>query len=110
MFVRDPRWEAAQDQSVASAGFAVHLPGLTAEGYRRAQERAQAGDIHAPEIWRLVEAVSALIGHSIDPSTWGDEDLREFTRWVGLVDADEWSGVDEQELTSLLQGEGTSRD
>ncbi|KFG05595.1 hypothetical protein [Streptomyces scabiei] len=91
---------------MAAEGFAVHLPGLTPEVQRRAQEQARAGNIHAPEIWRLVEAMSALIGHSLDPSTWGDEDLREFTRWVGLVDADEWSGVDEQELTSLLQGGG----
>jgi len=93
---------------VAAEGYAVRLPGVTSVQWRQARAAAEAGNIHAPEIWRLVEAVSAMVGHRLDPSTWGDEDLREFTRWVGLVDPDAWSGTDQQELESLFSGEGAS--
>jgi hypothetical protein len=108
VYIRDPRWAASGEADVAAAGFTVQLPGSTAEAWRRAQAEAEAGNIHGPAIWGLVQAVSALVGHSLDPATWGEEDLREFTRWVGLVDADAWSGTDQQELESLLRGGGSA--
>lgn len=86
----------------------VVLPGYSGGQYRRAQERAQAGDFCAEEIWRLVVAVSAAIGHDLDPSQWGEADFLKAAELLGLVDAGVWRAEDDAAVARLLDGEGAS--
>jgi len=86
----------------------IVLPGYTSGQYRQAQARAQAGDYRAPELWQLVEAMSAAIGHDLDASLWGDADFLKFLAYVGLVDETEWGAADDAALAKLLRGEGAS--
>ncbi|GHF57772.1 hypothetical protein [Streptomyces griseosporeus] len=91
-----------------SPGVAVEvvLPGYTGDEYRRAQQRAQAGDFRAPDVWRLIEALSAAIGHDLDASQWGDNDFLKAAAYLGLVSGDEWSPADDAAVAALLRGEG----
>ncbi|WNZ11487.1 hypothetical protein [Streptomyces sp. 11x1] len=94
----------------AAPGVAVEvvLPGFSGDEYRRAQAKAQAGDFQAKEIWRLVEATSAAIGHDLDPSQWGEADFLKAADLLGLVDAGTWRADDDAAVARLLDGEGAS--
>lgn len=91
-----------------SPGVAVEvvLPGYSGDAYRRAQAKALAGDFRAPELWAFVEALSAVIGHDLDASQWGDADFLKLLQWLGLVDAGVWSSADDAAVAALLSGEG----
>lgn len=86
----------------------VVLPGYSGDEYRRAQEKARAGDFRAQEIWRLVEALSTAIGHDLDPSLWGDPDFLKVLQFLGLVGEGEWSKADDAAFARMLDGEGES--
>ncbi|MFF5009644.1 hypothetical protein ACFY3G_43305 [Streptomyces phaeochromogenes] len=88
----------------------VVLQGYSGDDYRQAQAKAQAGDLHAPEIWQLVEALSVAVGHDLDPSQWGDADFLKVLQMLGLIGENEWSAADDAALARLLDGEGVSDD
>lgn len=83
----------------------VVLSGYSGDDYRRAQERVRAGDFRAPEIWRLVEALSAAVGHDLDPQDWGEADFLKLADYLGLVDEGAWGAADDRAIAALL-GEG----
>jgi len=88
----------------------VVLPDCTGDQYRRAQERAQAGDFRAPEIWHLIAALDAAVDHEgampLDPAQWGVSDFLKVISYLGLVDEGEWSAADDAAVAELLHGEG----
>lgn len=87
----------------------VVLPGCTGDDYRKAQERARAGDFRAREIWRLIRALDAATDHEgavpLDPSLWGEADFLKAADYLGLVDGGAWTAADDIEVRGLL-GEG----
>ncbi|MGV9275968.1 hypothetical protein [Streptomyces griseosporeus] len=84
----------------------VVLPNYTGTEYRHAQQLAQAGNFRAPDVWRLIEALSAAIGHDLDASEWGDNDYLKAAAYLGLLADDEWSPADDAAVATLLRGEG----
>lgn len=88
----------------------VVLSGYSGDDFRRAGEKARAGDFRAPEVWRLVEALDAAVDHDgalpLDPALWGDADYLKVLQLVGLVGEGEWSAADDAALGRLLAPEG----
>ena len=108
MFIRDERWDASPNPRVAAAGFAVHLPGVTTDEYRRVKECAEAGRIDDPLVGKFVRAFAKLINSPAADMPWTADDFGDFLRWLGFVDPDAWTAVDDAELSALLRGEGAS--
>ncbi|MFF7763126.1 hypothetical protein [Streptomyces griseorubiginosus] len=102
------RIETAPDVSVQ-----VTLPDVTADDYREAQERAQAGEYAAPAVWRLISALHAAVhpdgAAPLDRSLWGTADFLKALVYLGLVDEGEWSAADDAALAELL-GSGEAVD
>ncbi|MET7651551.1 hypothetical protein [Streptomyces sp. NPDC005486] len=93
-------------EMASGATVEVVLPDCTSDHYRQAQARAQAGDFRAPEIWHVVKALSAAVGHDLDPRMWADADFLKVLSYLGLVDVGEWSAADDAAVAALLRGEG----
>lgn len=83
----------------------VVLEGYSGDDYRRAAEKARAGDFQAPEVWQLLKALSAAVGYDLDPSLWGEADFLKLADYLGLVDEGAWSAADDRAIAALL-GEG----
>ncbi|MFF9153839.1 hypothetical protein ACF1AB_16600 [Streptomyces sp. NPDC014846] len=90
----------------AGDGMRLKVPGFSAAQYRRVRELAQAGAIRDPLVGRFVRAVGMSIGHDVDtaPAPWTDVDTVELLRWLDMVPAEEWTGVDDAEVALLLGG------
>lgn len=113
---RKPRRERTQTAGKVTVrietgpGVAVEvvLSNYSGDEYRRAQEKARAGDFQAPEIWRLVKALDAAVDHEgaapLDPSQWSEPDFLKFADLLGLVDGGAWSETDDAAIAALLGG------
>lgn len=90
----------------AADGLTLKVPGFTADQYWRVRELAAAGDIGHPLIVRFVQAVGESVGHDVaaGPAPWTELDTVKFLRWLDMVPAGEWTGLDDVEAALLAGG------